>query len=102
MSTKEMMKKIGVLRIKKISNSTMNKAFITGISGQDGSYLAGLLNSKNGQILESLDRKHDLILLDIPPLLSVTDAVALAPQMDGVLVVIKPGKTKSGILEQLL
>jgi Mrp family chromosome partitioning ATPase len=36
------------------------------------------------------------------PLLSVTDATALAPSMDGVILVVKPGTTKLGALQQTL
>jgi len=44
----------------------------------------------------------DLVLIDTPPLLSVTDAAALAPAMDGVILVVKPGVTKMSALQQAL
>ena len=43
-----------------------------------------------------------MILIDTPPLLSVTDASALAPAMDGVILVVKPGVTKLSALQQSL
>jgi Mrp family chromosome partitioning ATPase len=34
------------------------------------------------------------VVLDTPPLMAVTDAAVLAPRVDGVLLVIKPGATR--------
>ena len=62
-----------------------------------------LLSSKMmGQILDRLNTAFDLIVIDTPPLLSVTDAAALAPAMDGVILVAKPGATKLSALKQSL
>lgn len=53
-----------------------------------------------GRILNRLNQAFDLIVIDTPPLLSVTDAAALAPAMDGVILVARPGITKLGALRQ--
>ena len=50
----------------------------------------------------NLIQRYDLVLIDTPPLLSVTDAAALAPATDGVIVVVKPGVTKLSALQQAL
>jgi Mrp family chromosome partitioning ATPase len=47
-----------------------------------------------GMIFEKLLQGFDTILIDTPPILSVTDAAALAQGVDGVILVIKPGTTK--------
>jgi Mrp family chromosome partitioning ATPase len=39
-------------------------------------------------------------LVDTPPLLTVTDAAALATGMDGVILVVKPGVTKLTAIQQ--
>lgn len=60
-----------------------------------------LLTSKRmGEILDRLNTIFDLVVIDTPPLLTVTDAAALAPAMDGVLLVAKPGSTKLGAFRQ--
>jgi non-specific protein-tyrosine kinase len=62
-----------------------------------------LLTSKLiGQILAKLDETFDIIVIDTPPVLTVTDAAALAPAMDGVVVVVKPGTTKVAALQETL
>lgn len=62
-----------------------------------------LLTSKAmGQILDRLNQAFDLIVIDTPPVLTVTDAAALAPAMDGVILVAKPGATKLGAFRQAL
>ena len=64
---------------------------------------AELLTSKRmGQILERLNQVFDLIVIDTPPVLTVTDAAALAPCVDGVILVVKPGTTKMSAFKQTL
>ena len=45
------------------------------------------------ELLEDLRASYDLIVIDSPPMLSVTDASALSPLVDGYLLVIRAGKT---------
>jgi succinoglycan biosynthesis transport protein ExoP len=64
-----------------------------------------LSSSKMAEILKQLKGQYNIVLVDTPPSLVVTDAIALAPYIDGVLLVINPGITKRGavkfIVEQL-
>ena len=46
------------------------------------------------EILGSLRATAEYVLLDTPPVVPVTDAAVLAPRVDGVLLVLKAGKTK--------
>jgi capsular exopolysaccharide synthesis family protein len=48
------------------------------------------------QLLEELAQRFDVVLVDTPPVLPVTDAVALATQVDGVLIVARHGQTQRG------
>jgi non-specific protein-tyrosine kinase len=62
---------------------------------------AELLGS--GKMIEIMNRvkeQVDIVVLDSPPLLAVTDAAVLAPRVDGVLLVIKPGVTKLAACRQ--
>jgi non-specific protein-tyrosine kinase len=43
---------------------------------------------------ELAGQEADYIVIDSPPLLAVTDAAVIAPRVDGVLLVIKPGATR--------
>jgi non-specific protein-tyrosine kinase len=52
------------------------------------------------QIFDQLGQEFDLLLIDTPPLLTVTDAAALATGMDGVILVVKPGVTKLTAIQQ--
>jgi polysaccharide biosynthesis transport protein len=51
------------------------------------------------QILNDVVKESDFVLVDTPPVLSVTDAVVLAPLVDGVLLVVRPGETKMRALK---
>jgi Mrp family chromosome partitioning ATPase len=44
-------------------------------------------------VLQQLKNIADIVIIDAPPLLPVTDAVALSVQVDGVLVVARHGTT---------
>lgn len=62
---------------------------------------AELLGSKRMQdILGMVREKADIALIDTPPILAVTDASVLAPTVDGVLVVVRPGKTRASAARQ--
>jgi non-specific protein-tyrosine kinase len=64
---------------------------------------AELMSSKTMQaILGVMRQTADIILIDTPPVLAVTDAAALAPSVDGVLLVAQPGKTRSSAFRQTL
>lgn len=45
------------------------------------------------RILDDLTKRADIVILDAPPVLPVTDAVALAAQVDGAVVVTRYGAT---------
>lgn len=46
------------------------------------------------QVLASLRERADLVLLDAPPVLAVSDAAVLATKVDGVLLVVSSGHTR--------
>lgn len=53
-----------------------------------------LLGSKMmGELLDVLAEEFDLVLIDTPPLLPVTDAAVLAARTDGAIVVVRQGST---------
>jgi capsular exopolysaccharide synthesis family protein len=49
---------------------------------------------KLDKIIESLSKDADIVLLDAPPVIAVTDAAILGAKVDGVLLVISAGKTR--------
>jgi succinoglycan biosynthesis transport protein ExoP len=55
-----------------------------------------------GRLLQSLRHRADFILIDAPPLLAVTDAMTLAPFVDGVLFVADAGTTTRGSITHAL
>jgi Mrp family chromosome partitioning ATPase len=52
-------------------------------------------------ILESLTQGADIVILDTSPAI-VSDPVALSAKVDGVLVIVEPGKTKIGSAQVLM
>ena len=62
-----------------------------------------LLNSsKMMDIINFLGTHFDTLILDTPPLLAVTDALVLAPRVDGVILVMDPTKTKRGAIRHAI
>jgi capsular exopolysaccharide synthesis family protein len=61
-----------------------------------------LLGSKRmKKFLEDISSISDIVILDTPPAF-VTDPVALGAQVDGVIIIVEPGKTKIGQVQVLL
>jgi capsular exopolysaccharide synthesis family protein len=60
---------------------------------------AELLSSERmAEIIELLKAQADVVIFDSPPLLSVADALSLAARLDGVVLVVDAGRTRSGML----
>ena len=53
-------------------------------------------------ILEQLKGEFGFVVIDSPPILSVPDAMVLAPFVDGVVVVIQSGKTPKAMIKQAI
>ncbi len=53
-----------------------------------------LVSQRFETMMESLRRESDYVLVDTPPIVPVTDAAILAPRVDGVLLVLRAGRTK--------
>ena len=53
-------------------------------------------------ILDWLNQRSDILLIDTPPALIVTDAAILASEVDGVLIVAKAGKTKLDSVKRMV
>lgn len=61
---------------------------------------AELLSSRKMKMLiEQMSKKFDFVLLDSPPVESVTDSLALSQFVDGTIVVVRAGRTTNEILE---
>jgi succinoglycan biosynthesis transport protein ExoP len=59
-----------------------------------------LASERMGAILETVEEQAEMVVFDSPPVLAVTDAAVLAPRVDGVLLVVKPGVTKLAACRQ--
>lgn len=55
---------------------------------------AVLAADKMRQVVDKLSERFDIVLIDTPPLLAVSDAVPLLPQADGVILVTRVGVTE--------
>ncbi len=56
---------------------------------------AGLLN----QTIQQARERYDAVIIDTPPVLAVSDAVWIAPQTDGVMFVMRAGRTRVSSLK---
>jgi non-specific protein-tyrosine kinase len=55
-----------------------------------------------GTILEQLKNNYDVVLIDTPPALAVTDAAVILPYVEGMLLVIKPGTSSIAPLRRMV
>ena len=62
-----------------------------------------LLNSKRmGTLLSTLSKSYSYIVVDLPPIGAVIDAVSLAGQVDGMLVVVRENTCPRGLLDECM
>lgn len=57
-------------------------------------------SEKMGDIMRQMLTHVDMVVVDTPPVMAVTDAAILAPKVDGVLLVFRPGGTKIAAAKQ--
>ena len=74
--------------------------FTSGNVPKNPSELLG--SARMEQLLRSLGDRADVIVLDSPPTLEIADALALAQQVDGVVLVIEAGRTHRDAARQAL
>lgn len=55
-------------------------------------------SSKMKNLITALRTKYDYIIFDTPPVIPVTDAGLLGAQTDGVIMVVKAGRTQKGVV----
>lgn len=86
-----------------VLNSTEVKDLHVITSGSLPPNPSELLSSKRmGEILDQLKGMFNTVILDTPPMLAVTDALVLAPNVDGIVIVIKPSVTKRAALGHVI
>ncbi len=54
-------------------------------------------SSRMKALVEQMKKEYEYVILDTPPLISVSDSAILASQADGIIMVIRPGKVKGEI-----
>lgn len=59
-----------------------------------------LATKRMGMLLDELRQQFDVILIDTPPALALTDAQVIASRSDGVLLVVSSGKTKRDLIRK--
>jgi capsular exopolysaccharide synthesis family protein len=59
-----------------------------------------LASQKMSVLLEELKEKFDVILIDTPPVLAVSDAQIIATKCDGVILVVDAGKVKRELVHK--
>ena len=58
-------------------------------------------SEKMASLIDYLSQRYEFILFDAPPLLNVSDAMVLAQRVDGVVLVVRAGKTSRGALRNV-
>ena len=89
------------MRHYKSSNS--ETAFDLIPSGESPKNPSELLNSdRMSKLLETLSTAYDYIVVDLPPIGAVIDAVSVARELDGMLVVIRENSCPRGLLNECM
>jgi capsular exopolysaccharide synthesis family protein len=60
-----------------------------------------LSSAKMKELITRWENEYDHVIIDTPPVLSVTDAVSLSSDVDGVLMVVRAGNTRRDALRRM-
>ena len=89
--------------VHKYQSSKNNTNFDILPSGNIPSNPSELLNSKRMEtLLKTLRTVYDFIILDLPPVGAVIDAVSISSQTDGMIVVIRENKCPAGVFRDCI
>lgn len=58
-----------------------------------------IMSSAYADVLETLEERFDIVILDAPPVQPVTDAVQLSKMVDGTIIVVRARKTRKNALQ---
>lgn len=61
-----------------------------------------LASARTRQLIDEISADHDVVIIDTPPVLAVSDAISLVPLADAVIVVSRIGKTTRDEAERLI
>ncbi len=93
---------VGIASLDEVLQKTPLKNLQAITSGPLPPNPAELLDSEQiAQILSDLKKRAEIIVMDTPPILTVSDTSLLVPYSDGVIAVIVPGETLRPMLRQL-
>ncbi len=70
-------------------------------SPYESSQSTRLHSPRLGEVLQHLRQRHDLIVIDSPPVDQSLDGVAISPHADGVVLVVEAEKTRSSAVRKL-
>ena len=59
-------------------------------------------SGKMAELLAELEKEYEYIVVDLPPVTAVSDALALSPLLHGIIVVTKEGVSQKKVLEEAL
>jgi capsular exopolysaccharide synthesis family protein len=92
---------LGTARVEDCALATPQEGLFVIPSGPRPPNPAELLGSDRVQdILEALDESYDIVIIDTPPVVAVTDAVVLSQRVDGVILVVKSFKVSKDLVAQ--
>ncbi|MEA5466097.1 GumC family protein [Leptothoe sp. PORK10 BA2] len=76
------------------------KVLCAGTKGHDAGHI--LTTKRVQRLIQQLKPRFDLVVFDAPSLLGQSDAYLIAEQVDGMLIVARPGQLKQNLLDQAM
>jgi capsular exopolysaccharide synthesis family protein len=94
---------VGAADLDDLPNATMVPNFYAIYSGSQTDHPAELMASpRMEELLTGLEERFDIILVDTPPSVALSDAVTLSRRVDGILLVVKEQSVSRAVVKQTL
>jgi capsular exopolysaccharide synthesis family protein len=59
-----------------------------------------LEDARFGELFQALEEKYDYVIVDSPPLVSVSDGILIAQHCDGAILIVRSGETPRSLIRQ--
>ncbi|SHF00144.1 capsular exopolysaccharide family [Marinitoga hydrogenitolerans DSM 16785] len=85
--------------IERITQNYMENLDVIPVGPLPPNPTALLTSKKFGEVMDKLKEKYDKIIIDLPPILAAADALIVAKHTDGLILVVRAGKTQKHSLK---
>jgi polysaccharide biosynthesis transport protein len=91
----------GKLDLKTASQKVANNVYLLSAGVTPSNPFATLASMRMNNLIATAQQEYDFVIIDTPPVVYAADALVLGKQVDGALVVVRPGATNNVVSQEM-